>query len=328
MVRQTIHTNFLRTIDWVNGNIVDWVSAGQQYSLNGEQRQLAKYHYAFGFDSSITSPDEQYAFIYKRLGTKGLLLKNGEIIREINRSYYQAESYEYPAAFITFENRTYLVHCPIDYCRLDFEDVETSKIITDTKNRKPSDVFHSRLSISFDNKYIMVCGWVWHPADTVELFNIAECFENPHLLDKSSLYPSFGTEINSASFIDNDQILLASSGEEPFDNEASPLLPQKHIAIWNFKTNQLFNPVKVQGEFGNLFAINETLTWDMYKFPKIINIRTGEIEDKLEDIDSGIQTSSIMNDDIQLSPQIRFDKHSSKIAVKINSTTIEVLALI
>ncbi len=85
MKRQTIKTNFLQTIDWLNGNIVDWVSAGQQYSLDGLQKQLAKYHFAFSFDASITSQDGQYAFIYKRLGTKGLLLKNGEIVREINR---------------------------------------------------------------------------------------------------------------------------------------------------------------------------------------------------------------------------------------------------
>jgi len=120
MTRRTIKTNFLQTIDWLNGNIVDWVSAGQQYSLDGQQKQLSKYHYAFSFDGSITSQDGQYAFIYKRLGTKGILLKNGEILREINRSYYQAEVYEYPAAFITFENKTYLAHCPIDYCQLDF----------------------------------------------------------------------------------------------------------------------------------------------------------------------------------------------------------------
>src|SRR4051812_6037270 len=130
MTRQTIKTNWLQTIDWVDGNIIDWVSAGQQYSLDGQQKQLAKYNYAFSFDSSITSQNGQYAFIYKRLGTKGILLKNGEIIREINGTYYQAEVYEFPAAFITFDNKTYLAHCPISYCQLDFENIETGEIVT------------------------------------------------------------------------------------------------------------------------------------------------------------------------------------------------------
>lgn len=272
MKRQTIKANHLQTIDWLDGRIIDWVSAGQQYSLDGQQKQLAKYHFPFSFDGSITSRDGQYAFIYKRLGTKGLVLKNGEIIREINRPYYFAESYEYPAAFFLLNNVTYLVHCPFNYSQLDFENVETGEIVTNIPDRKPSDVFHSRLSISPDNKYLMVCGWVWHPVDTVELFDIAACLKDPLLLDKSSLFPDFGTEINSASFIDNERILIASSGEDPFDHETQPILPQKHIAIWNFLNNDLSEPVSTGVDIGNLFAINDRQAWDMYKFPKIINI--------------------------------------------------------
>jgi hypothetical protein len=326
MTRHTIETNFLQTIDWLNGQIVDWVSGGQSYSLDGQQKQIAKYHFAFSFDSSITSENGEYTLIYKRLGTKGLLLKNGEIIREINRSYYHAETYEFPATFITFENKIYLVHCPIDYCQLDFEDVETGEVVSNIKGRKPSDIFHSRLTISPDNKYLMVCGWAWHPADTVELFDIAECFKNPLLLDNSYLYPNFGTEISSASFIDNNKILIASSNEEPFNDEALPLLPQKHIAIWHFKNNELSKPVKVNGEFGNLFAINEAKAWDMFKYPKIINIQTGEIESKIEEINSGIQVSSIIYGGSEDCPIICYDRQTSQIAIRVDNSKIEVLA--
>ncbi len=191
------------------------------------------------------------------------------MIREINRTYYCAQTYEFPAAFVTFDNETYLVHCPINYCQLDFENVETGKIISNIEGRNPSDIFHSRLSISPDNKYLMVCGWAWHPIDTVELFDIAECFNNPLLLDKCTLYPNFGAFINSACFIDSNRILIAASDEEPFDDEVLPLLPQKHITIWNFKTNEISPPAKVDGEFGNLFAINDKKAWDMFKFPKL-----------------------------------------------------------
>lgn len=326
MKRQTIKTNYLQTIDWLDGKIIDWVSAGQLYTLDGQQKQIAKYHYPFSFDGSITSQDGQYAFIYKRLGTKGLLLKNGEILREINRPYYFAESYEYPAAFFVFNKVTYLVHCPVDYSRLDFENVETGEIVTNFPNRNRSYTFHSRLSISPDNKYLMVCGWLWHPIDTVELFDIAACLKDPLLLDKSSLFPDFGTEINSASFIDNERILIAASDEDPFDDEIPPILPQKHIAIWNFLTNSLSVPVKVDGEFGNLFTINDNWAWDMYKVPKVINIQTGEIESKIEDIKSGLQISSIFNGGIENSPQICFNRKTGQIAVRIDSTTIEVLS--
>lgn len=326
MKRQTFKTDSSKTIDWLKDNIVDWASAGQLYSADGQQKQIGKYNHVFSFDASITSQNGEYALIYKRLGTKGLLLRKGEILREINRTYYCAERYEFPAAFITVGKETYLVHCPIDYCQLDFENVETGEIVSNIQGRKPSDIFHSRLSISSDNKYLMVCGWVWHPVDTVELYDIAACLENPLLLDKSFLYPNFGTEINSASFIDNDRILIASTDEEPFDDEVPPLLPQKHLAIWNFIKNEITAPIKVKGEFGNLFAINERQAWDMFKFPKIINIQTGEIESKIEEINSGLQTSSIMYEDTEKSPQICFNRETSQIAVLVNNNTIEVLS--
>lgn len=325
MTRQTFKTDYLKTIDWRKDDIVDWASGGQLYSSDGEQRQIGKYHYAFGFDASITSQNGQYAFIYKRLGTKGLLLKDAEVIREINRTYYCAENYEFPAAFVTVGKETYLVHCPIDYCQLDFENVETGEIVSNIPGRKPSDVFHSRLSISPDKKYLMVCGWVWHPVDTVELFDIAACLENPLLLDTGFVSPNLGTEINSASFIDSERILLASTDEEPFDDEIPPLLPQKHLAIWNFVKNEITSPIKVKGEFGNLFAINQRQAWDMFKFPKIINIQTGEIESKIEEINSGLQTSSIMYGAIENLPQICFNRQTSQIAVRVDNNTIEVL---
>ena len=180
--------------------------------------------------------------------------------------------------------------------------------------------------MSADGRYLMVCGWVWHPLDKVELFEIDECPKNPLLLDKAMISPDFGTEINSASFIDNNRILIASSDEEPFDDEVLPILPQKHVAIWNFVTNEISSPVKVDCEFGNLFAINEKLAWDMFRFPKIINLETGKLESKMEEINSGLQVSSILVGDPEAYPQISYEKHTGKIAVKINSETIEILA--
>src|SRR5258706_1675158 len=77
-----------QTISWFGDDVVDWSKAGMLCSLSGETRQLQKYHFGFRFDRAISSQDGVYAFIYEGLGTKGLLLKNGELLREINRSYY------------------------------------------------------------------------------------------------------------------------------------------------------------------------------------------------------------------------------------------------
>ena len=312
----------MQTICWVDNTIVDYASAGKKYTLDGQVKELYKYTFGFG-DTAITSSDGQYAFIYQKLGTKGLLLKNGDMLREINRSYYCAEVYEYPAAFVTIDNRTFLVHCPMKYCRLDFEDVETGQIVTDDQDRNPSDYFHSRLEISPNGKYLMSKGWFWHPWNDIRLFDIRKCFDSPEELDKSEIYPNVGTEICTASFIDENKVLIGSSDEEEMNDELLENLPQKHIAIWDIELNQISKPIKIQSEFGNLFAINEKFAWDLFKFPKIIDLETGEIVDKDESLASGLQKSSIIHH-IDKLPKVAFNRQTKQIAIT-KDENIEIL---
>jgi hypothetical protein len=310
---KTLTANYLATISWRNGQIIDSASAGRQYSLNGVINQLYKYSYAFKFDGAITSADGIYAFIYHRLGTKGLLLKNGELLREINRSYYCANSYEYPAAFVQLKNATYLIHCPIAYNQLDFENVETGELVTNKARRKPADIFHSRLEVSPGNTFLMSKGWVWHPLHSINIFDIAECIKKPKLLDQIGLTPNVDAEVNTASFIDDKKIIIGSS-DEIMDEERTPIFPPKHLAVWDLESNQVSNPVKVDSDFGNLFAIDEMLSWDLLGFPKIINNNSGEIVAKEETINSGKQQSAFMTNDSKF-PQIVFNRDTKQIAI-------------
>lgn len=321
MQTQTITVGFLQTICWLDNTIVDWASAGEQYTVDGKINQLAKYHYSFG-DSAISSKDGTYSFIYKKLGTKGLLLKNGELLREINRSYYCADAYEFPAALITWEGKTYLIHCPISYNQLDFEDVETGEIITNKLNRKPGDIFHSRLEISPNGTFLISKGWLWHPLDVIYIYNLSDCFKNPLLLDEPMLYPKVGVEVCTGSFIIDEEILIGSS-DEILDEDNAPSLPAKHICVWNLKTNQFSKPVAVKTEFGNLYAINRYLAWDLFNFPKIINVETGEVVDENRDINSGKQNSSLIGSGDNF-PAIIFNRLTKQIAIK-GHEKIEVL---
>ncbi|MES1226919.1 MAG: hypothetical protein ABUT20_66205 [Bacteroidota bacterium] len=322
MKRQSIKTNYLQTICWMGNSIIDWASAGKRYTPGGQVDELFKYTFGFG-DSAITSSDGQYAFIYQKLGTKGLLLKNGEILREINRSYYCADAYEYPAAFFTIGNRTFLIHCPFKYCRLDFEDVETGEIITSSPDRNPSDFFHSRLEISPTGKYLMSKGWFWHPWDDIKLFNIEQCIQTPALLDQSEIYPNVGTEICTAGFITDNKVLLGSSDEPAINDNLLENLPPKHIAIWDIELNQISKPVKPEIEFGNLFVINEKYTWDIFQFPKIIDLETGEVTDQDKSFNSGLQNSSIIHHVDEL-PKVAFNQQTKKLAIT-NGDNIEIL---
>lgn len=323
MEKTSIEINYIQTMCWFNNTIVDIACAGKMYHLNGKVEEKYTYHFGSNFNSSIISENGIYAFIYNKTGTKGLLLKNGELLREINRSYYQADVYEFPACFLTRKNgETFLIHCPNGYNRIDFENVETGEMITNISERKPTDFFHSRFEISSNNKYLLSKGWVWHPLSVITVFDIEECFKNPLLLDKSEIEPKVGSEINTACFVNETEILIGCSEEEPYDEDLAEILPQNSVAFWNVETNKISKPTKLNFEFGNLFAINKKYAWDLYKFPKLINLESGEIEFKNEDLFSGKQNSSIIGY-LDNQPNIAFDKKTKKIAIT-NKEKIEI----
>ncbi|MGN7823729.1 hypothetical protein ACTJJB_26645 [Chitinophaga sp. 22536] len=307
-----VHT---KTISWRGNDLVDWATSTK---IHGDGAWPAQQiHYAYNFDAAITSTDGQYALIFTKQGTKGLLLKNGKMLREVNRSYYQAEVYEYPAAFFVAPNgRTYLAHCPQAYCQLDFEDVETGEVITRVEGREPQDYFYSRLEVSADNKWLISKGWVWHPWDMVVAFNIEACLQDPKLLDQVKKSPDVDAEVGVAGFISNHEVLIGAIGDgELMDEEAenAEALQPGQLVVWDLETDALSAPVTVKGIFGNIFPIDDTYTWDLAGCPRIINYRTGEVVDQLEEFLVNPQVSSIIHH-IE-APQISYNRETKAVAV-------------
>ena len=83
----------IRSLCWRGDELIDWVGGGRRFALDGAEHRAAVY-YSYVFDAAIASPDGRFAVIYQNCGTKGLLLEDGKIVRELNRSYYCADAYE------------------------------------------------------------------------------------------------------------------------------------------------------------------------------------------------------------------------------------------
>lgn len=302
------------SLNWRGNELIDWVAGGNIYTLDGEFKRSNR-RFAYRFDSAIQSKDGVYAVIYEKNGTKGLILKNREILREINRSYYQAEAYEYPIAFLRLPSSEYaIVHCPNDYNQIEIETVEEGKILTKSENRKPDDCFHSRFRVSPSQTNLINSGWVWHPFDILQVYDIQKGLENNSIFDNSNSKFPINIEVCSADFLTDDLILISGGNDEPLDEDASTIsyLNANEIGLFSIEQNKYLKKVRPEGLRGTLIPINPNTVLDLYEYPKLIDLNTGKILQKFHDIHTGKQVSSINSDII---PPIAFDRQNQRIAI-------------
>jgi hypothetical protein len=255
--------------------------------------------------------------IYEKLGTKGLVLSRGEVLREINRSFYHADRYEYPIAiFQTRSGRVLMAHCPEEYCRLELEDIRTGERLTVSRNRKPDDFFHSRLRVSADGRWLLSAGWVWHPWSAVTVFDLEAALQEPAMLDRSAQTPNIEGEVAAAEFLPDNRILVATSDEETLsgeDTEEGAIGPNS-LAVFNPATREVTSCAHTDEPVGTLMPVDEASAMGFYGHPKLFSLKTGNVLKRWDGINSGNQTSSIIWSGISV-PPIACDIANKRFAV-------------
>jgi hypothetical protein len=117
--------NMPKSLVWDDGCLVDWVAGGTRFHRDGRIEQPSV-RYAYCFDAAVATPSGNFSVVYTQLGTKGLVLERGKVLREINRSYYQANRYDYPIAlFCLPDGREVIAHCPNEYKQIEIELLQT-----------------------------------------------------------------------------------------------------------------------------------------------------------------------------------------------------------
>jgi hypothetical protein len=312
----------IRSLCWRGDDLIDWVGGGRALALDGTE-QRASVRYAYRFDAATASRDGRFAVIYERLGTKGLVLKDGKILREIDRSFYQANAYEYPVAlFHEPGGRLLLAHCPRGYSRIELEDAETGQSLTASDERQPSDFFHSRLAASPRGKRLLSAGWVWHPLDVVASFDVVRALADPHHLDRGDKMPHSGAEEASACWLDDDCIVVGSSAEPmgpeelgEADDEARPL--PRGLAVYDLASGRCLRRFQLAEEPGTILPIGRHHVLSLYRHPKLIGLSTAEVLHAWTELLSGAQVSSIMwglKEDAK-PPPMAFDPAAARFAI-------------
>lgn len=103
----------------------------------------------YGFDRAVgvRTRNAHWAVALTNRGTKAVLMKNGSVHLELNRSFYCAEAYDYPITIGSDPNgQAVVIHCPNKFDLLEIEDAETGRVLNSLKSKEME--FHSRLNLS------------------------------------------------------------------------------------------------------------------------------------------------------------------------------------
>jgi len=312
------------SLTWYADTLIDWVGGGTAFHPDGRQSRSIV-HWAFPFDSAQATEDGRFAVIYQRLGTKALLLREGKLLRELNRSFYHAHVYEYPICIWRHaDGRTLIAHCPEEYCRLEIDDAETGEHLTSGMARKPADFFHSRLAVNSDGTRLLSAGWIWHPLDCVVTFDIAEALRNSSHLDKGSWAPVSHdvslTEESSACWQTNNRMILSASKEEDESREAKPI-SQDHlylhplgIGVYDVVSRKYVQSVVIGELSGTMMPLGTSHVVCFFDHPKIISLDSGETIMRWKELNTGNQKSSICMNDTFI-PPMAIDAKNQRFAV-------------
>jgi len=326
-----------RSLCWRGDALVDWVIGGNVWTLDGAFRDACR-SWGYGrLDAAVADPTGRWAVVHERTGTAGILLCDGEIVREIHRSPYHADAFVYPVClFPGRAGRTLLAHCPDHYARIEIDDAATGERLTRSDSRDLPDFFHSRLAASPTQKRLLSAGWVWHPIDAVVWFDIEAALVDPTLLDGLEGAPGARNvclaEESSAAWLDDDTLVIGSSdeAEDPEEAEAADAeepgarLSPRGMAVYDIRAGRYTQSVRLGYPPGIMMPVGRRHVVTFYQWPRLVSLDAGRVVHEWSDISTGEVVSSIVHDRPQ--PVIALDASRARFAVA-NGKAVEVVTI-
>ncbi len=286
------------SLAWQGDALVDWVGGGKVFYPDGTVED-PRVGWAYPFDASCATADGRFAIIYQRRGTKALLLRDGKLQRELNRSFYHADVYDYPICIWPApDSRVLIAHCPEDYRRIDIEDAETGTRLTNG-DRKPEDFFHSRLMVNPSGTRFLSAGWVWQPWEAVVYYDIAEAVHDPSHLDNVDNHAPGALNVGlaeegSACWQTDKRVLIGGTTEEnsPPDPEdlasiGEPRLHARGIAIYDVVEKKYIRSVVIDDVPGEMMPVGESHAICFCGNPRLVSLESGQVLSRWDDLDTG-----------------------------------------
>jgi hypothetical protein len=317
--RDVITVKGAKALVWVEGRLYDVAAGWRPIPTDGSSGSSRFGTYGDQFDDAAVSPRGDVVALMASTGTKCLLVaSDGQLIREVNRSYYQAEAYRYPLVLCTLpDGRTGLVHCPERYNQVEVEVAVTGERLTASTDRKPVDFFHSRLAVSPSGRYLLSAGWVWHPWGCVAVYDLHRALAEPTTLD--SFGEKFGlrgpeqAEVAGACFVDDD--VVVSTSPEPNDPQGPEDLAPDMLARWSARTGTFAWRTQLDLTAGDVVPVAGHVL-ALYGHPRLYDATSGELIAEWPEISTGDADSSIVWDQSFSGPaRVAVDEANRRFAV-------------
>jgi len=307
---------------WLGHQLVDVAQNHLLYAIGNQVQPHSQgplpYRYGNRFTGLAQLNGTEWMVLYERLGTKGLVLHNGQLVREINRSYYHSLAYEYPATVCAgSDGQPLLAHCPEHYNRLEVETLTAGQRLTETAFRSLADVFHSRLAVSPNGRWLASAGWYWAPEDCLTLIDLHKAIPDPKYLDHEAANVIIDSAVASACWLP-DNTLLLSTGEGDADMNDDGMMPHQ-TGIYHPDTGQFSTVWETSIPTGHWHPIDAHFAWDLLHHPKIIDLRHGTIIAQLPELNTGVVNSSIIPANA-IYPVVALHANGSWLGIAIGST--------
>jgi hypothetical protein len=305
----------VKSLHWADNSLIDYVGGGQVARPDGTH-VARRLNWAFGFDRVAVSPSGRVQILYAELGTKAIVTSGFKVIRELNRSFYCSDSYEYPiCVFALPDGREAIGHCPDEYNRVELEDLDTGMRLTARETKAP-DVFHSRLRPSPDGRHIVAAGWVWHPYGVAQLFDVEAALIRPESLDEHGPLTDFplNGEVEAVCWLDDDTIAISTTPEEALGKSDSDELQPSQLGVWSISEQRWLSRCTPRERVGTMHELNGKVL-SLFGHPKLIDLVSGQIVSEWPEIDTGRQDSSIRPHDGARLPAVAIDSPGRRFAV-------------
>jgi hypothetical protein len=300
--------------------LTDWASWGT-YAWGVQVVESAR-SLAFGFDHAVVGA-QGIVVVLGRGGTKAVVLQDGVVVREVNRSFSHAEAYEYPMALAEVDGRVVLVHCPDSYSRIDVEDALTGEVLTERESRMGG-AFHSRLAVSPDGTKVLSAGWVWSPRNLVEVFDLEEALKNPESLDGTGVLGISAVldEPTSAAWAQDSSLVVCNEPHEDdtWDpDEARDGLLAGEVGRWDWSLSRWSARHELARSLGDMSVSGDTAVGLLGSI-RGVDLRSGREVFEV-DFPSGRRAGPFLS----RAPQAwAFDSSNRRLAVCSGSVVIEV----